>query len=297
LEHSKTAESPEAQGAPDIVGLRARSAVLVALGALSLFAADFWFGTDIGCHVAAVFFVAAGLAEFYGMCRANGAKPLKWFGIACAVCLVIVQIACIKRDVTLTRPLAAAALAVMLTILIAHMSTSRGSNYLTDVAATVLGLLYVWFLGVFFIVGIRHLSGGFAALMILLFCAKGGDSIAYGVGRKYGKTKMIPRISPKKSWEGGLAGVAGSVAIAVFLNWFFARWGYTFAEAWWAAVLGLAIGVSSIVGDLIESCFKRSAGVKDSSLLFRWYGGVLDVGDSFIVSSPIVYFLLVCHGS
>ena len=288
------AETPTTPpGPPDIVGLRVRSAVLVALGALALFAADFYFQTDLGCHIASLFFVAAGLAEFYGICRENGAKPVKWFGILCAVILVVVQIRCIKGGLSLTQPMAAAALAAMLAILILHMSTSRSSNYLMDVSATVLGLLYVWFLGVFFIIGIRHLPDGFAALMILLFCAKGGDSIAYGVGRKIGKTKMIPRISPKKSWEGGIAGVLGSVAIAVFLNWFFGRWGYTFGEVWWVALLGLAIGVSSIVGDLIESCFKRSAGVKDSSMMFRWYGGVLDVGDSLIVSSPILYFLLV----
>ena len=305
MEHSETADAPAAapprttaeQGSPDIVGLRVRSAILVALGALSLFAADFWFGSARGCHFAALLFLSVGLAEFYSLCRAKGAKPLRGLGIIAAVGLVIVQIACIETGASLIQPLAVAGIAVMLTILIVHMGTSKQADFMTDVAATVLGLLYVWFLGIFFIIGIRHLPNGFAAIIIMLFAAKGGDSIAYGVGRKIGRTKMIPRISPKKSWEGGIAGVLGAVAIAVFLNWLFARWEYTFAEMWWAAVLGLAIGVSSIVGDLIESCFKRSAGVKDSSLIFRWYGGVLDVGDSLIVSSPVVYFLLVSHGS
>ena len=143
----------------------------------------------------------------------------------------------------------------------------------------------------------RAVENGFAAIVVMLCAAKGGDSIAYGVGRKYGRTKMIPRISPKKSWEGGIAGVSGSIAIAVFINWLFSLWEYTFSETWWwAAVLGLAIGVSSIVGDLIESCFKRSAGMKDSSRLIAWYGGVLDIGDSLILCSPVVYFLLVYHG-
>jgi phosphatidate cytidylyltransferase len=297
LERSATVDSAGSKKDTDIVGLRVRSAVLVAVAAAALLGADFLFKTDVGCHLAALFFVTVGLAEFYTLCRANGAEPLKWVGIVSGMSLVIVQIACIKTSTPLKQPLAGAGVAVALTILIGHMASSRKSNFLTDVAATILGLLYVWFLGVFFFVGIRHLPDGFAGLVIMLFAAKGGDSTAYAVGRKYGKTKLIPRISPKKSYEGGIAGVGASVAIAVLINWLLSLWDYHFVSASWAALLGIAIGVTSIGGDLVESSFKRSAGMKDSSRIFAWYGGVLDVGDSVILCSPVVYFLLVYHGS
>jgi phosphatidate cytidylyltransferase len=115
------------------------------------------------------------------------------------------------------------------------------------------------------------------------------DTVAYFVGRAIGKHPFAPLLSPKKTWEGAVGGLAGSLAVG-------------FAVARWVNVplphlLGMAaIGnVAGQVGDLLESAYKRSAGVKDSGSLLPGHGGVLDRIDALILAIPVVwyYWLLI----
>lgn len=289
----------EADAGPqkDIVGLRVRSALIVAVLAAGLLGIDLYCGTIVGFHILTFAAICFGLSEFYKLSRAEGAAPLKTVGIVSAVCLLLVQIACIRNNVPITYALAGTGVAVALVTITGHMFISKTDGYFADVGATILGLLYVWFLGGFFFVGLRHLPNGFAAVFVMTAAVKGGDAIAYGVGRKIGRHKLWPRISPKKSWEGTIAGVAGSIAITLLLNRLFGVWDAAFLEDWEAVVFGLAVGIAGTLGDLIESNLKRSAGIKDSSDLIARYGGVLDVIDSMIIGSPVAYFLMVIYGS
>ncbi|GAC1632745.1 MAG: phosphatidate cytidylyltransferase [Candidatus Acidiferrum sp.] len=111
-----------------------------------------------------------------------------------------------------------------------------------------------------------------------------GDTAAYFVGRAMGKTKLAPHLSPKKTWEGSIASMAG----ALLLGWFLA----TRINVPMPIVLGLAAvgNVAGQVGDLLESSFKRSAGVKDSGSILPGHGGMLDRIDALILTIPVVWY-------
>jgi len=147
--------------------------------------------------------------------------------------------------------------------------------------AGLLALLPSWFLLVYL-----HLAGpaGPNAVLILLVIVWAADVGAYFVGRTFGRVKLAPAVSPGKTWEGvvgGLAAATGAASIAAVLL------GQSVAS--WVAV-GLATALMSIVGDLTVSMFKRRAGKKDSSRLLPGHGGVLDRIDSLTAAVP-VYFL------
>jgi len=108
------------------------------------------------------------------------------------------------------------------------------------------------------------------------------------VGSRLGRTRLT-EVSPKKTVEGTLGGLAASVA-AAYLGWLFVplAWG------WDPLFIGLLLGVAALLGDLVESLFKRAAGVKDSSALIHGHGGVLDKVDSFLFTGPaLLYYLSV----
>jgi phosphatidate cytidylyltransferase len=114
------------------------------------------------------------------------------------------------------------------------------------------------------------------------------DSVAYFAGRGFGKHKLFERVSPKKTWEGAIAGFIGAVG-AFLIARSIALPYMSFTSA---LICGCIVGVCGQLGDLIESLMKRDAGVKDSSSLIPGHGGVLDRFDSLIVVSPLIFFYL-----
>jgi phosphatidate cytidylyltransferase len=119
-----------------------------------------------------------------------------------------------------------------------------------------------------------------------------GDAGAYYVGKRFGKTKLSPRVSPKKTVEGGIGGIMTSVLAAVVIHFtFFPE--FPLVHALIAAII---LSVTGVIGDLTESMWKRSADVKDSGTLIPGHGGFLDRSDSILFTAPILYgywFLLV----
>jgi phosphatidate cytidylyltransferase len=126
-----------------------------------------------------------------------------------------------------------------------------------------------------------------AALMLAIFVPKCGDIGAYFTGRLLGRHPMAPTLSPKKTWEGAVGGVAAAVLAAVGIEHFnpAVRGGWAFA-----AGLGVALGVVGILGDLAESLIKRDARQKDASQVVPGFGGVLDVVDSILFAAPVAYW-------
>jgi phosphatidate cytidylyltransferase len=142
-----------------------------------------------------------------------------------------------------------------------------------------------------------------------------GDSAAYYVGRKWGRHKMVPKLSPGKSWEGAAASAAGSMLIAAglvglaalmqepwnapVLNWMERVWPSTVLlypdELWYWLLLAVVVNAAGQVGDLAESALKRSAGVKDSGDLLPGHGGVLDRIDALLVAAPVLWYAQVIH--
>lgn len=126
-------------------------------------------------------------------------------------------------------------------------------------------------------------------ILLLLLCTWTTDSAAYFAGRSFGRNALACEVSPKKTWEGAVAGFLASALVALLVQRFLLR---EALSPLWAAGLGLAIGVVGQLSDLAESMIKRDAGVKDSGALLPGHGGVFDRFDSYILAAPALYYAL-----
>lgn len=152
-----------------------------------------------------------------------------------------------------------------------------------DGAATLLGTLYVGLLVYIYL--LRTLDAGWTWTSFMLVTTWASDTCAYFTGRFLGRHRVAPALSPKKTVEGAVGGLTGSVAAAVV---------YHAADPFFPLisllVLGFLVGVAALLGDLVESAFKRQAGVKDASTLIPGHGGMLDRFDSMLFTAPLVYY-------
>ncbi|AQS59353.1 phosphatidate cytidylyltransferase [Desulforamulus ferrireducens] len=133
----------------------------------------------------------------------------------------------------------------------------------------------------------RGLENGFVWLLLLLTATWASDTFAYFVGRAFGKHKLAPLLSPKKTVEGAIGGVLGAALTAlVFVQL------VPGLPLWPVVLLGALIGLAALLGDLVESALKRQAGVKDSGNIIPGHGGMLDRFDSLLFTAPLVYYLV-----
>ena len=121
-------------------------------------------------------------------------------------------------------------------------------------------------------------------LLFTLVLVWAGDTLAYFVGRSFGRVPMAPQLSPKKTWEGAAANLLGSAIVAVALF----RW--LNIDAFQAVLIACLANAASQAGDLLKSAYKRGAGVKDSGSLLPGHGGVLDRIDALILAAPVVWY-------
>lgn len=157
---------------------------------------------------------------------------------------------------------------------------------LLDWALSLAGAIYVA-LPLALFVALRQGEHGLRWLLLALVCTWACDSAAYLVGRAVGRRPFSPRISPKKTWEGTLGGVAAAAAAGLLAA-------PLVGLPWPAALaLGGAVAVLAISGDLAESFIKRQLGVKDSGALIPGHGGMLDRLDSLLFAVPLVYYVAV----
>ncbi|MEN8172663.1 MAG: phosphatidate cytidylyltransferase [Chloroflexota bacterium] len=163
----------------------------------------------------------------------------------------------------------------------------------TDFAVTVAGIFYIGWLGAY-LISLRALPNGLWWLWVTLPAVWFADSGAYFIGKRFGRHKLSPRLSPKKTWEGYLGGIlVGSLGAVAWV----ALW-----ELWLppspevtpfrAALLGLVIAVITPLGDLGESMIKRQVGIKDSSHLIPGHGGAFDRIDSWLWAGVIGYYFV-----
>ncbi|MDD3558856.1 MAG: phosphatidate cytidylyltransferase [Melioribacteraceae bacterium] len=166
------------------------------------------------------------------------------------------------------------------------------SSAIINLGTTLLGIFYI---GLFSstLIGIREIYSGFSyeyqngglliiSMMITIWMC---DSAAYFLGTAFGKHRLFPRVSPKKSWEGAVAGFIFSIATMIFMKSVL----IDFLTMNQAITIGIIIGSFGQIGDLIESLIKRDANVKDSSDIIPGHGGILDRFDSLLYSAPIVF--------
>ena len=186
------------------------------------------------------------------------------------------------------------AILILLTLAYHVIAFERGRDQAAlDFSATVGGFVYLGWIGAY-LLDLRNLPDGGWWLMVVLPCVWFADTGGYSIGSAYGKHKMAPRLSPKKSWEGYIAGIASAVYGGAFFAYAFGTWGGLAGQItpWQGALLGLVIGVLAPLGDFCESMFKRQSGTKDSSNVFPGHGGFFDRIDSWLWGAVIGYYFI-----
>ncbi len=226
------------------------------------------------------------LSEFFKMSTLAGAKPQKAVGyvmmsiimaINILISLEILDILCL--------------IFIIPTLLISFIAEMyrKEEHPLTNIASTLSGIIYcslapvcLLYLSVF--------SGDYFAWSIIGFMIMvwTNDVGAYLVGMSIGRHRLFERLSPKKSWEGFFGGVACTLLLGIYFAPYI---GYS---ALFGAGLGAVISISGVLGDLIESMFKREVGIKDSGAIMPGHGGFLDRFDALLLSAPLtlIYFII-----
>lgn len=220
----------------------------------------------------------------YGLILRAGGRPVQfWTGLLCGAALSLC--------VALGGPADAALTAVVAVLTLREMFGRKRS--LERLAFTLFGVLFAGWMPAHLAL-LRGLRPDGEKLTLILFVAVWlMDSSAYAAGRALGRHKLAAGLSPKKTWEGAVAGFVAAVAAA-------------FLTAGWlrpeglgpsgALALGAAVGVCGQLSDLAESLVKRAVGAKDSGTLLPGHGGVLDRFDSFILAAPAAYYLMAVLG-
>ncbi|MGB9802515.1 phosphatidate cytidylyltransferase [Desulfofundulus sp.] len=152
-------------------------------------------------------------------------------------------------------------------------------------AVTLLAILYI---GLFvYIYLLRLLPDGWIWLTFTLVGTWSSDTVAYFIGRRWGRRQLAPALSPGKTVEGAVGSLAGSLLAAVAFMGL-----YPFLPRGPILLLGLLLGLAAVLGDLVESAFKRQAGVKDAGDIIPGHGGILDRFDSMLFTAPLVYYFV-----
>ncbi|MFU8848431.1 MAG: phosphatidate cytidylyltransferase [Opitutales bacterium] len=230
--------------------------------------------------------------ELYQLFEKMGLKPMKALGLACGI--VISLGAYYLPSIDSGNDLFVLCF-VVLTLTIIRLDLQAGR--LRSFMPTLFGLLYVPYLLHFIIkiIKMAEMDGGstnmgiFLAVWIIAV-AKCADVGGLLVGMKIGKTPLSV-ISPKKTYEGAVGGIVFSMLIGIILVAVFPGFVPAGFSWWLAALIAIPVSVASIASDLVESAFKRQAGVKDSGKLIPGIGGAFDLSDSLILSAPLGYLL------
>jgi phosphatidate cytidylyltransferase len=279
-------------------------AIALALGMIILGGWYFTLGFSI--------IVYLGLLEYFQLVRAKGIEPAAKSTIVVSLLLLVTA--------TLSPTLTDAVFPIAGTFICFYLLFQPKMATIADVASSILGLLYGGYLPSYWVrlrVGLTHASSlpldatasasnlpldgywpsswtDFSALpealtatLLGFGCIWAADIGAYFFGKFFGRTRLSI-ISPKKTVEGAIFGVAGSIAVATVGAWYL-HW-----PTWQVSgiILGTLVGIASLLGDLTESMMKRDAGVKDSGQLIPGHGGMLDRTDSYVFTAPLVYYFV-----
>ena len=267
--------------------------VLLAIFSKSKIVSDYFFLLII------MFLGGSGMVEFYDLARKRGLVCFKGWGIFGGLLLMgatflylsgVLGTGLTPQDANDFET--SFLIMFVLGLCVRQFVSKSNTAGILAISTTLFGLMYVPWL-VNFIQKINFYPGVEGRFYVLYFIlvTKFSDLGAYVTGSLIGKHKMIPRISPGKTWEG----FGGAIVISTLISLGFAHLMKSHLPALTpvhAIILGIILSSTAVVGDLIESIFKREAGVKDSGKLFPGIGGILDLMDSLLFNAPIMYLYL-----
>jgi phosphatidate cytidylyltransferase len=246
-----------------------------------------------------VFLAATGLAEFYGLVEGSGFACYKWWGLLGGLLLIIGTFLNLTGLIGTSGSPARVndfetsfIILFVLGLCLRKFFSHSPTKGLLAISTTLFGLMYVpWLLNFIQKINFFPRVDGHYYLLYFVLITKISDSGAYVVGSLIGRHKMIPRVSPGKTWEGFGGAIFASILASVLFVYFLGdrMRGMNLVHA---LILGFLLGIAAVVGDLIESIFKREAGVKDSGKFFPGIGGILDLLDSLLFNAPIMYLYL-----
>lgn len=244
--------------------------------------------------------LVGGQTEFYKLARETGLSPQRWMGLAVGMLLFALNFIVFRQfSRSVTDEAGGAVLYLLLyiglllpTLFVCELFR-RSATPLANLGATLLGVLYVAVpLSLLLYVPVLAGDGVWRPETVLcyIFIIWANDVFAYLVGMTFGRHRLCERLSPKKSWEGFFGGLAGAVATGLAAA-------YALDTNYWVwGGLALVASLSGVAGDLVESMFKREAGVKDSGQVIPGHGGVLDRFDALLLSAPYVFLYLLLVG-
>ena len=252
------------------------------------------------------------LSEMYRAFRKIGYDPVRWVGYVYCVLAVLAQAYYASLSETrVFRAISPAMLALVLGLLLGMSNIIlKGKVAFDSMMATVFPMLYP---GLFFslIITLQDLDTRLAstlALILTFFIASVNDTFALFLGLRFGKHRLSPEISPKKSIEGSVAGLVSSVVFAMLVPWVAFRLAPTspaiaadlavshYPPLWTFALLGLIAGALSQIGDLVASLVKRHCGIKDFGTIFPGHGGMLDRMDGILFCGVACYVFFTIAG-
>jgi len=225
---------------------------------------------------------AWGLYEIVVMTKANALETVI---IAIAGGLPAITLL-LNADSAILVALVLATIVAML-VLVAYVAREGAEGVPHGRWFLMLGALWVGALFPYFAL-LRNYRGGIPIIILMLLLVVASDSGAYFVGRALGRTKLLPRVSPNKTVEGGFGGLGACIVAAIFLR-------RVLTPQWTigaAIILATAVGLLAQLGDLTGSAYKRIAGVKDSGWLFPGHGGLLDRTCSLVFAATFTYYYL-----
>lgn len=241
------------------------------------------------------------LYEFYKLAEHFGGSPRKALGLVLGAALVVFFFHAAKDDPAAARSSVPVLLALTGAVFVfgIYLMIRQKIPAWTKALSTVFGLVYIPLAVGFYsiLAGLYGLDGVLICVWIVL-AAKFSDIGGLIIGCRFGRHKLAPSVSPKKTWEGVFGGIVFSVLVSGGLIWafnHFGAWSIAFPgfSPLTAALCAVPIAAVSVVSDLIESAFKRQAGDKDSGATIPGIGGALDLLDSLIFVAPVGYVLVV----
>jgi phosphatidate cytidylyltransferase len=243
---------------------------------------------------AGLVFAALGAKELTSIFNASGVRAKAWLTAAAAIVGLFLSYA-VRLETPAIRAIAIVGTGLIVILVVSLLVFSRQHNVQGVLAAAGATMFAAVYLGLMFgfLVAIRREHSAWLVVGIVL-TTKACDSGAYFTGRLIGRHKLIPWLSPGKTWEG----LVGGIIAATLVGWGLAALSREFLDpvdhvpAHFGAIAGFAFAIVGQFGDLTVSLFKRGAGVKDSSNLLPGLGGVLDVLDSPLMVAPVAFWMI-----